>query len=427
MGKNNRRNILRIRFLFAALFAVLAIPSAFAVANFAISTFSCTPSEVAINDVFSCTAQITNTGGDPGSVSIATLYPDSNNWLESSTYSQASGTSLDPGVSTEVTFSGLRAIKSGNNGFSKIMLDDVTDQWVADNNVKENVVDVIVTVSNTASSAAMGGSFDSTAQVTAGGNIDVTLTFTVNSGGCSIGNQDSSKSISGMQNGNKQSRSWTVTQGTSGNCRYTISAAAEGEGGIASKIDSSSSTVTCTDCPEDSSSSSSSGGGGGGIGTTIYDLGDIDTAEAVDLGVNENARFNFSGVEHRLILRNITETGATIEIRSEKQTFTLFIGDEKLVDLDNDTLSDISIKLKSVNIATKKARLILKSLSAGAGASSEGENAGINGNNILSNPGTNKAGGSFVWIIIAVIAVAGFIGIVLYRAYRKRRYYIHGR
>ena len=112
------------------------------------------------------------------------------------------------------------------------MLDSVTDTYVADNNVKENVINVLVTVSNSASSAAMSGTWTSSAEVTSGGNTDVVLTFTSVSGGCTITNQDSSKTISGMQDGNKQSRTWTVTQGTSGNCVFTITAAATGSGGV---------------------------------------------------------------------------------------------------------------------------------------------------------------------------------------------------
>src|SRR3989344_8507937 len=100
------------------------LPFVNAAADFVVNTFSCTPSEIAINDVFSCTAQIKNNGDAAGSVSTATLYPDAGNWLEESSYAQASGSSVDPGQTTEVTFTNLRSVLSGNNGFSKIMLDD---------------------------------------------------------------------------------------------------------------------------------------------------------------------------------------------------------------------------------------------------------------------------------------------------------------
>ena len=261
----------KINILYVLLF-LLFVPLIHSAADFAINSFSCTPSEVSINNVFSCTTQIKNNGDADGSVSTATLYSDSNDWLEDSNYAQASGTSVDPGQTIEVTFTGLRAIKSGEYGFSKIMLDDVTDTYVADNNVNENVINVIVSASNSASSKAQNTAFDVTAEVTAGGNIDVELTFTVNSGGCTIGSQTNPKTISAMSDGNIQSRSWSVTMGTSGDCSYTITASATGTAGVATNDDTDSSSVTCSDCSSGSSGSGSSGSsggsGGGGSGSS---------------------------------------------------------------------------------------------------------------------------------------------------------------
>lgn len=237
-------------------------------AEFQVASFSCTPAEVVVNDVFSCTAQIQNVGDVAGSVSIATLYTDANDWLENPSYAQASGTSVDPGQSVEVSFIGLRAIKTGNNGFSKIMLDDVTDSYVTDIDV--NIIDIISIVTNTATSAAMGGTLETTVDVTTGGNTDVTLTWTANSGGCTIPNQAATKTITGMTDGSQQSRSWTITQGTSGACSFTILASAIGNAGDATTSDTTTNSITCTDCPvddeDDSSSSSGGGGGGGGAG-----------------------------------------------------------------------------------------------------------------------------------------------------------------
>jgi len=87
-----------------------SMPLILGVAEFDVSSFSCTPSEVVINEVFSCTAQVKNNGADGGTLNIATLYPDDDDWLEESNYAQASGTSVDPGQSVEVTFSGLSTI-----------------------------------------------------------------------------------------------------------------------------------------------------------------------------------------------------------------------------------------------------------------------------------------------------------------------------
>ncbi len=397
-------------------------------ADFAVNTFSCTPSEVVINNVFSCTAQVINNGDAAGSVNTATLYPDASEWLEDSSYAQSSGTSVNPGQTTEITFSGLKATKSGSNGFSKILLDSVTDTYTADNNIEVNVINVVVSLTDSASSAAMSQTFDSTAEVTAGGNIDVVLTFTVNSGGCSIGNQASQKTLTGMTDGNVQSKSWTVTQGTTGNCRYTISAAATGTGGIATKTDSSSSTVTCTNCPVSSSSSSGSGGGGGGgdgggLGIIKFDFGELGSTQVFELGIDETAKFNLSNNPHSITIKNLTATRALIRVQSTPQTFTFIVGDEKNIDLTEDDLAEISLKLKSINLISNKANLILSPISGEVKAdkpsySPEEESSSADIKKFIDNI-INKGN---LWIIILIVIIIIAALIVFYFIKKKLGY-----
>ena len=123
----NTKNKFLSEAMFALIIFVLGVSFSSAVADFEVNSFSCTPSEVVINDAFSCTAQVINNGDASGSVNIATLFPDSNDWLEESSYAQSSGTSVDPGQTTEITFSGLRATKSGNNGFTEMLGYPLTD------------------------------------------------------------------------------------------------------------------------------------------------------------------------------------------------------------------------------------------------------------------------------------------------------------
>ncbi len=257
------------KMIFIAALLMLA-PAAHAAANLAVTAFSCNPDEVVAINQFSCTATVQNNGDATGTLNTATLYPDGTNWLENSNYPETVNSNINSGASVEVTFDGLKGKKTGNNGFSKIMLDDVTDTYVADNSVKVNVIDVVSTVTASASSAAMSTDVTVTGQATVGGNVDVTLTFSGNSG-CSIGSQSSSATTNEMTNGQTTSRTWTVTTGTS-ECSYSVSAAATSNpSGTASKTDTTSNTITCTNCPtptptptSSSSSSSSSGGGGGG-------------------------------------------------------------------------------------------------------------------------------------------------------------------
>lgn len=359
-----------INILLAFVLIVLALPSVFAVASFSVTSFSCTPSEVRTNQVFSCTAQVRNSGDASGSVSIATLYPDSNDWLEESNYQQASGTSVDPGQSTEVTFSGLRATKSGSNEFARIMLDNVADTYTADNSISVNTIDVAVTASSSASSAAMSGSFTISGTVTAGGSIDVLLTMGISSGGCSLGNQDAQKTISNMQNGNQQTRSWTVTQGTSGACVYTLTASATGDGGVATKTDSTPGSVTCTDCPVSGSGSSGSGsgaggGGGGGTGTVISPLGELTGETTSEVAKSAGISFSVAGSAHKLTVMNLTETKATLKFESTPQTVVVGVGEEVKVDLDGNGKNDLIVKVKSINILLWKVTLLLTPLPDG--------------------------------------------------------------
>ena len=257
----------RIIVLFALILFLL--PSVFAAANFEVTAFSCSPNEVKVSEQFSCTATVQNSGDASGTLNTATLYSDSNNWLESSSYSVTVNTAVNSGASTDVTFTGLKATKSGNSGFARIMLDQVTDTYVASAGVNVNAINVVVTDSASSSSAASNANVDVTAQGTAGGNVDVRLSFAVSSGGCSIGSQASSATTNDMSDGQTTSHTWTVTMGTS-NCAYTVTAlATSNPAGTATKTDSESGTITCSSgcsSSSDSSSSSSSSGGGGGAG-----------------------------------------------------------------------------------------------------------------------------------------------------------------
>src|SRR3989344_2064860 len=140
---------IKIKLVFVFVLALAVnIGIVVAAASFQVTSFSCSPSEAVINSLFSCSATVQNTGDAAGTLSTATLYTDTADWLENSNYPQSYGQSVNPGNSVSVSFSGLRATKSGNNGFSKIMLDSVTDTYVADNNKKVNVVNVVATIIN---------------------------------------------------------------------------------------------------------------------------------------------------------------------------------------------------------------------------------------------------------------------------------------
>ena len=389
--------LIYVLFLSLFLFSINLVNAA---ADFQVTGFSCSPSEVAVNTLFSCTATIKNNGDSSGSVSIATLYPGGSNWLEDSTYPQSSGESVNPGSSMEVTFSGLRAIASGNNGFSKIMLDSVTDTYVADTTV--NIINVAVTVSNSESSAAVGDEVTATAEVTAGGNIDISLSYATVSGGCSIGNQDSTKSITGMTDGSKQSRTWDVTQTSSGNCRFRITASATGSSGIATTDDSTTTTITCTNCPSDSGGGSGSGGGGD-TGVATDDLISLER----EMAIGDIIQFKISNNSHNMTLLDLNATYALIAIESERQEFNMLLGETIRIDLNEDNVNDLLVQLKAINVPTLKATFYLENLgTSGSGGEPENETeketeGGVFGIENIKNLPKSK----ILIIIIVLIAI----------------------
>ena len=283
----------------------LMIPATHAAANMQVTAFACNPNEVVAGNQFSCTATVQNTGDATGTLNTATLYP-STDWLEKGSYPETINTNINSGASVEITFNGLKGKKAGNNGFSKIMLDDVTDTYAADNGIKVNVIDVISTATASAGSAASGASVTMTTQATVGGNVDTVLTISLSS--CSIGNQPATATANEMTNGQTTSHTWTVTMG-SADCAYTVSAkATSNPSGIASKTDTTSSSIACSSgctasTSSTSTSSTSSSGGGGAAAIT----GAIVRAEAGKITITiPSIKANTPGL---ITIANASETG----------------------------------------------------------------------------------------------------------------------
>ena len=398
------------RYLYILMIFILASAQGiYAAAQFQVIGFTCT--EVAVGDTFSCTATIDNGGDTSATVNTITIIPDSNAWLEQSSYVQAGG-SFDAGESKDITFTGLKAVKSGNsNGFGEIRMDDVSDSSSSVTSLDLNVIDVSVSVSNSISSAGQSSSFTTTAEVTAGGDINANLTFAIESGGCSIGDQDASKTINGMTHGSKQSKTWNVTMGSSGDCKFTISASATGSG---TKIDSTSSTVSCSDCSTSSSSSTSSGGGGGGGALKAIDIGVLTSAITYDFGKSEKLSFVFAGGNHSVRISSLGEIEAEFVVESEPQKIKLTIGEQKNLDITEDGNDDISIKLNSINILTKKAKITITPLTiVAAEPSRPSEEAVPSKPTGEAPPGTGQVIGEeeegALWVFLSIIVILAVV------------------
>ena len=253
------KHVQKIIILIATMLLFVSIASA--IANFQLTAFACTPNEVKTTETFTCTATIQNTGDSAGALNTVTLYPDDTGWLEKSNYQVSVGGTVSSGATTEVSFTGLKAKKSGNNGFARILLDSVTDTYVADNKVTVNAIDVITIATSTSSSLAAGATADITGQAIVGGNVDTDIKLVINSGGCSIGNQPSTSTTTGMTNNQQASHTWTLTMGTT-TCSYSIEGKVTSRpGGTATKTDTTTGSISCASGCSSSDSGSSSGGG----------------------------------------------------------------------------------------------------------------------------------------------------------------------
>ena len=243
-----------------------------------------------------------------------------------------------------------------------------------------------------------------------------------------------------MQNNQKWNPTgWTITQGTSGNCKFTISAAATGSGGVASKTVSLSKTVTCSNCPSGSGGGSSgsgggAGSGGGGAGIVIA-IVVLDKPVQQELGIGQSLQFSFGSVNHSLTVLNLTETTAKIRIASKVQTFDITVGDELRVNLDDDEREEFVLKLKSINIITKKALFILTPLyipaqteKSAEGTESSAPAADNEEKKDKETPGLIELKGSSKWlwiigiaIVLGIGVVAGYVGWIKHQKRRLQR------
>ncbi len=407
------------------IFLVASMPGILAAASFQVTQLDC--NEVAVGDTFTCVVTIENAGDSSGTINTVTLIPDSDNWMEKSSYTQSGG-SVGAGESKDITFSGLKAVKGGpSNGFSEVRMDDVSDASSQVTSIQLNVIDVSVAVTNSDTSIAQGSSFITTTEITAIGNINTNITFNVDSGGCSIGDQEASVTDDGMPHGGKLSVTWNVTMG-SGNCKYTISAAATGSG---TKIDSTTNTITCSNCPTDGGTTSSGGGGGGGGALKVIEIGILTSAITYDLGKSEKLSFVFAQKNHSIRISNLGDTTADFIIESETQKLSLTVGEQKNVDITRDGKDDISLKLNSINILSKKARITITSLTTAqesqpqqpAEEVTEGEERGGVGTEVSEKEEVSK----LVWILLRIIIIISIIVVFIISMrrlqYLKRHFY----
>ena len=100
-----------------------------------------------------------------------------------------------------------------------------------------------------------------------------------------------------------------------------------------------------------SASTGGGGGGGGGGGSAVltYDVGDFTGAESDwSLGRGDKVNFGHDGEEHMMKVLAVRGDYAVLEISSDPQQVTLYIGQSADVDLNADTKADIRVKLLDI-------------------------------------------------------------------------------
>ena len=121
----------------------------------------------------------------------------------------------------------------------------------------------------------------------------------------------------------------------------------------------------CGACPSGGGGGSSGGGGGGGGGATTdtYIINEDQLKDYTTKSLSKDSRFKliFPNETHYVKVDEITISYAQITVSSDPQTFNLYLGNEKKVDLNNDNIYDLSIILK--NIIDNKAEIAIKGIS----------------------------------------------------------------
>jgi YD repeat-containing protein len=126
---------------------------------------------------------------------------------------------------------------------------------------------------------------------------------------------------------------------------------------------------SCSSCPEDCGTCPSgvpgTGGGGGASsrtedGVIVYSLPDL-TEYTELLSEGDIIEFSLNLEQHKLEVKEITNSEITIEVSSETQTATLSVNQDKDFDLNSDNIQDINIKVNSIE--ESKAGITLKKYS----------------------------------------------------------------
>src|SRR3989344_2732602 len=95
---------------------------------------------------------------------------------------------------------------------------------------------------------------------------------------------------------------------------------------------------------------------------STYDIGSIDVDEIVELLNGDTVSFTLSGNGYYFVVQELSPIQIKLLISGLSSQVNVKVGEVQQIDITADGIPDISIKLKSVNIITNKAKLILNSI-----------------------------------------------------------------
>ena len=173
------------------------------------------------------------------------------------------------------------------------------------------------------------------------------------------------------------------------------------------------------------------GGGGGGASLPTYTLNQEQLKNGTTQSLQKGARFKFkiSNEDHYVTVDEIATIYVQLTVLSEPQKFLLYTSSEKKVDVNNDSVYDISLILNKIE--SNKANLTIKSISepikeelkgnvsvgseANISQPPKGRLAGITGA-VIGGISNNKTSIAIVFVIVLAIVV-----VIVYNNQKKKQ------
>ena len=167
--------------------------------------------------------------------------------------------------------------------------------------------------------------------------------------------------------------------------------------------------------------SSGSGGGSSTASTVSFDV-DFSAATSGTVKAQQGRvkSFSFDGsTQHTVTFDKVTATSVTITVASDPVTINLNVGETKVVDVNGDGISDVSLNLKA--IVNGLAEIEISKIAEGAEIVAEEEMAaagvepGVGGEEPGAGVEPTTGSSAGLWITLLVIVAVILVGYFVYR------------